>query len=92
MSAEAFSRDLPEVVTLDDLAVMNDVDQHGHRYEMSPEGARAGIPRYWVADRDAATTVTLYRLRDEAGYQATDKLALAWLLQTSPADHLPSVA
>ncbi|MBE1484885.1 Uma2 family endonuclease [Plantactinospora soyae] len=39
MSAEAFGRQLSAVVTLDDLAAMNAADQHGHRYELSPEGA-----------------------------------------------------
>ncbi|MEV6343550.1 hypothetical protein [Actinoplanes sp. NPDC051851] len=33
MSAEPFSSSLPAVVTLDDVAVMNDADRHGHRYE-----------------------------------------------------------
>ena len=39
MSAEAFGRDFPAVVTLDDLAAMNAADRHGHRFELSPEGA-----------------------------------------------------
>ena len=38
MSVEAYGR-LPAVVTLDDLAAMNIADQHGHRFELSPEGA-----------------------------------------------------
>ncbi|MEQ4301235.1 Uma2 family endonuclease [Plantactinospora sp. B6F1] len=44
MSAEAFGRALPAVVTLDDLAAMNAADQHGHRYELSPEGALSIMP------------------------------------------------
>ncbi|GIG89430.1 Uma2 family endonuclease [Plantactinospora endophytica] len=44
MSAEAFGRHLPAVVTLDDLAAMIAADQHGHRYELSPEGALSIMP------------------------------------------------
>ena len=44
MSAEAFSRHMPAIVTLDDLTVMNSSDQHGHRYELSPEGALSVMP------------------------------------------------
>src|SRR6185436_976403 len=54
------------------------------------EYARAGIPRYWVVDRDTANTVTLYRLTATDGYESVAKLPLAWLLQSSPDDHLPS--
>jgi Uma2 family endonuclease len=188
MTAEAFARHLPVVVTLDDLAAMNDADQHGHRYELSPEGvlwvmplpdsehaaiasrlliwlamagwpaeqllqavgiripgpegdggripdltvwsksqprtvwlrivdlllviellvieivspsseaidevvkrreyARAGIPQYWVVDRDPAQTVSMYELGHDATYVERAKMPLAWLLNTSPADHL----
>lgn len=35
---------MPAVLTLDDLAVMNDVDRQGHRYEMSPEGVLSVMP------------------------------------------------
>ncbi|MEV4753608.1 Uma2 family endonuclease [Micromonospora sp. NPDC049559] len=52
------------------------------------EYASAGIPQYWVVDRDGAQTVTLYRLDDQGGYDERAKMPLAWLLQTSPADHL----
>jgi Uma2 family endonuclease len=51
------------------------------------EYARAGIPRYWVVDRDAAQTVTLYRLDTDREYEVAAKMPLAWLLQTAPADH-----
>ncbi len=54
------------------------------------EYARAGIPRYWVVDRDTANTVTLHRLTAAGDYETTTKLPLAWLLQTSPDDHLPT--
>jgi Uma2 family endonuclease len=182
MSAEAFGRDFPAVVTLDDLAAMNTADRHGHRFELSPEGAlsvmppadsehaaiasrlfawlvlagwpadqilqavgvklpgpagdggripdltvwsapqprsvwlpltdmllaveivspgsaamdevvkvreyaAAGIPRYWMVERDAAQTVTLYVLGPDHTYEVAAKMPLAWLLQTKPADH-----
>lgn len=182
MSAEAFAKAFPAVVTLDGLAAMNAADRYGHRYELSPERAlsvmpppdsehaaiasrlfawllfagwapdqvlqavgiripgpdgdggripdltlwsrtqahgvwlsvaelllvveivspgsqamdevvkrgeyaRAGIPRYWVVDRDAVQTVTLHALGPDGGYQTAAKMPLAWLLQTKPADH-----
>jgi Uma2 family endonuclease len=181
MSVEAYGK-LPAVITLDDLAAMNVADQHGHRFELSPEGAlsvmpppdsehaaiasrlfawlilagwpadqllqavgvkiagpdglggripdltvwsgpqprsvwlpitdlllvveivspgsavidqvvklreygRAGIPRYWLIDRDAAQTVTLHVLGADKTYEVAAKMPLAWLLQTAPADH-----
>jgi Uma2 family endonuclease len=52
------------------------------------EYARARIPRYWIVDRDPANTVTLHRLDHTGEYVVTTKLPLAWLLNTSPADHL----
>jgi Uma2 family endonuclease len=52
------------------------------------EYARAGIPRYWVVDRDASQTVTLYRISQAGEYEVATKLPLAWLLNTTPADHL----
>ncbi len=183
MSAETVGRHMPSVVTLDDLAAMIAADEHGHRYEISPEGAlsvmpppdsehaaiasrllvwlamagwpaeqvlqaagvripgpagdggripdltlwarpqprsvwlavadlllvieiispgseamdemikrreyaRAGIPRYWVVDRDASQTVTLYRLQRNGEYTVTTKVPLSWLLNTAPQDHL----
>jgi Uma2 family endonuclease len=48
------------------------------------EDALAGIPHYWVVDRDDALTVTLYQLT----YAERAKMPLAWLLQTQPGDHL----
>jgi Uma2 family endonuclease len=44
MSVEAIARHMPAVLTLDDLAVMNEVDTYGHRYEMSPERALSVMP------------------------------------------------
>lgn len=182
MSAQAFGRYLPAVVTLEDLAAMNAADPYGRRYELSPEGAlsviplpdsehaaiasrlfawlvlagwpadqllqvvgvripgpdgdggripdltvwarpqprsvwlsltdlllvveivspgsaamdevvklreyaEAGIPRYWMVERDAAQTVTLYVLGADKAYEVAVKMPLAWLLQTAPADH-----
>lgn len=182
MSAEAFGRHLPAVVTLDDLEAMNAADPFGHRFELSPEGAlsvmppadsehaaiasrilvwlamagwpadqilqavgvkipgptgdggripdltvwsapqprsvwlalsdlllaveivspgsaatdevvklreyaQAGIPRYWMVERDPAQTVTLYALGSDGAYEMAAKMPLAWLLRTDPADH-----
>jgi Uma2 family endonuclease len=182
MSAEAFGRYFPAVVTLDDLAAMNAADRFGHRYELSPEGAlsvmppadsehaaiasrlfawlvlagwpaeqllqavgvripgldgdggriadltvwarpqprsvwlaladlllvveivspgsaamdevvklreyaAAGIPRYWLVERDTAQTVTMHVLGADNIYELAAKMPLAWLLQTAPADH-----
>jgi Uma2 family endonuclease len=52
------------------------------------EYARAGVPRYWVVDRDANQTVTLHHLGQSGEYKATTKLPLARLLNTAVADHL----
>ncbi|SDT57928.1 Uma2 family endonuclease [Actinoplanes derwentensis] len=51
------------------------------------EYAAAGIPRYWLVERDTAQTVTLYSLEEDGTYDVTTKMPLAWLLQTQPADH-----
>jgi Uma2 family endonuclease len=187
MSAEPVGKHMPAVITLDDLVAMLAADAHGHRYELSPEGAlsvmpppdsehaviasrllvwlamagwpaeqllqvagvripgrdgdggripdltvwarpqprsvwltladlllvveivspgseamdevvklreyaRAAIPRYWMVERDTAQTVTLYALNADRTYEVAAKMPLAWLLQTSPSDHLPSPA
>jgi Uma2 family endonuclease len=52
------------------------------------EYASAGIPQYWVINRDAAQTVILYRLGPDGGYAERAKMPLAWLLQTAPAEHI----
>jgi len=79
-------------LTLDDLLLVVEIVSPGteamddmvkHR-----EYARAGIPRYWVVDQDTAQTVTLHRLGSGGTYTEQAKLPLAWLLNTSPADHL----
>ncbi|MBF9130357.1 Uma2 family endonuclease [Plantactinospora sp. S1510] len=51
------------------------------------EYERAGIPRYWMVERDVAQTVTLYVLSTDKTYQVAAKMPLAWLLHTAPADH-----
>jgi Uma2 family endonuclease len=50
--------------------------------------ASASIPQYWVVNRDGAQTVTLYRLSPDSLYKERAKMPLAWLLQTTPADHI----
>jgi Uma2 family endonuclease len=52
------------------------------------EYARAGIPRYWVVDRDPAQTVTLYQLGSDGHYTEHVKMPLDWLLNTPAAEHL----
>ena len=52
------------------------------------EYAKAGIPHYWIVDRDAPQTVTLHRLSGSGQYEVATKVPLAWLLNTAPADHL----
>jgi Uma2 family endonuclease len=52
------------------------------------EYAAAGIPRYWVVERDSAQTVTLHVLAEPGTYREEARMPLAWLLQTSPTDHL----
>lgn len=182
MSAAAVGAHMPSVITVDDLAAMNDADPFGHRYETSPEGvlsvmpppdlqhariasrlmawllaagweadqvlqgaglrvggatgdggripdlsvcstvrsggwldvsdlvvvveivspasesmdaetkrreyASAGIPRYWLVERDEAHTVTLFRLMPSGAYDIAARVPLAWLLRTDPAEHL----
>ncbi|WP_089157942.1 Uma2 family endonuclease [Micromonospora sp. NBS 11-29] len=52
------------------------------------EYASAGIPRYWVVERDTPQTVTLHELTGDGRYAEHARMPLAWLLQTTPADHL----
>jgi Uma2 family endonuclease len=52
------------------------------------EYAQAGIPRYWVVDRDPAQTVTLYQLGSDGHYTEHVKMPLDWLLNTPAAEHL----
>jgi Uma2 family endonuclease len=50
------------------------------------EYAAAGVPQYWVVDRDQARTVTVYRL-DGAHYVVRAMMPLAWVLTMTPSDH-----
>ncbi|MFI7605855.1 Uma2 family endonuclease [Micromonospora sp. NPDC049366] len=50
------------------------------------EYAAAGIPQYWVVDRDTAQTVTLHRLNG-GEYVARATLPLAWVLNTGLEEH-----
>ncbi|NJP32880.1 Uma2 family endonuclease [Micromonospora thermarum] len=52
------------------------------------EYAAAGIPRYWMVDRDSGQTVTLYRLSERGHYEEQARMPLSWLLQTAPGEHL----
>jgi Uma2 family endonuclease len=53
------------------------------------EYARAGIPRYWLVNRDAGNTVTMWTLDNGLYRQAgSSSQPLAWLLNTDPKDHL----
>jgi Uma2 family endonuclease len=51
------------------------------------EYAHAGIPHYWLVERDVAQTVTLHVLGADKIYEVAAKMPLAWLLQTAPTDH-----
>jgi Uma2 family endonuclease len=50
------------------------------------EYAAAGIPQYWMVDQEAPQTVTMHRL-DGDRYDIQATMPLAWLLNTSPAEH-----
>lgn len=53
------------------------------------EYARAGIPRYWIVDRDAANTVTMWHLTSGAYVAALPSpQPLAWVLNSDPAQHI----
>jgi Uma2 family endonuclease len=52
------------------------------------EYASAGIPQYWVVDRDDAQTATSYQLSSDATYTERAKMPLVWLLQTDRATTL----
>jgi Uma2 family endonuclease len=54
------------------------------------EYAAAGIPQYWTIARDAAQTVTMHLLGPGGSYAIEAQMPLAWLLQSSPKDHLPA--
>nr|WP_232625020.1 Uma2 family endonuclease [Micromonospora sagamiensis] len=51
------------------------------------EYAAAGIPQYWVVDQDQAQTVTMHHLDSSDQYAVRATMPLAWVLNTSPAEH-----
>jgi Uma2 family endonuclease len=53
------------------------------------EYARAGIPLYWIVNKDAGNAVTMWRL-ESSGYREAlpSPQPLAWLLNTTPEQHL----
>jgi Uma2 family endonuclease len=79
-------------LTLDDLLLVVEIVSPGSEavdeVVKLREYARAGIPRYWMVERDAAQTVTLHALGPDNAYEVSAKMPLAWLLRTPPADHL----
>ena|SRR5256885_185777 len=99
--AERGAVQVPFDLTLDDVAELNEIDELGRRFELSPEGvlsimpppskrdeyAAAGIRRYWMVGQDPANTVTMLDL-DTDGYRQVAAHPLAWLLNTDPADYL----
>jgi Uma2 family endonuclease len=44
------------------------------------EYAAAGVPRYWIVDRDKANTVQMYRLSDGGYEPEREPQSLGWLL------------
>lgn len=89
-----WSRAQPDAVWLspDDLLLVIEIVSRGSesidQVAKVGEYAAAGIPQYWTVARDAANTVTLYRLSSDGGYVTAASMPLAWLLQTSPSEHL----
>ncbi len=60
MSAETFSAQLPTYLTLADVAAMADVDQRGHRFELSPEGILSVMPPPGVEHALIATQLLVW--------------------------------
>lgn len=80
---------MPMVATLDDLTAMRILTPTAG----SAAGSRTSscgasrIPRYWTVARDANQAVTMYRLAGD-GYEILATTPLAWVLNSSPDDHL----
>jgi Uma2 family endonuclease len=52
------------------------------------EYAAAGIPQYWMVAPDPVNTVTIFQLGAAHLYRSAAQVPLAWLLETSPDEHL----
>ncbi|HET8684105.1 MAG TPA: Uma2 family endonuclease [Micromonosporaceae bacterium] len=50
------------------------------------EYAAAGVPRYWVVDRDKGNTVQMYQLGSDGYADEREPQALTWLLNASVPD------
>jgi len=93
-----WSRPQPRAVWLDvaDLLLVIEIVSRGSeaidQVTKVAEYAASGIPQYWTVARDTAQTVTLHRLGSDGSYGTAAQMPFAWLLQTSPADHLSSPA
>lgn len=78
-------------VPVTDLLLVIEIVSHGSeaidQVIKRDEYQSAGIPHYWLVDRDAGQTVTLFRLADDK-YQVVRTMPLAWLLNGAPADYL----
>jgi Uma2 family endonuclease len=89
-----WSRPQPDVVWIglaDLLLVVEIVSPGSERTDQMvkvQEYAQAGIPRYWVVERDTAQTVTMYTLGPNNAYEWAAKMPLALLLDTKPTDYL----
>jgi Uma2 family endonuclease len=52
------------------------------------EYASADIPQYWMVAQDVVNTVTIFQLGADHLYRTVAQVPLAWLLETSPDEHL----
>ena len=87
MGAEAVGRYMPSILVIEIVSRGSEaIDQ----VTKVAEYAASGIPQYSTVARDTAQTVTLHRLGSDGSYATAAQMPLAWLLQTSPADHLSS--
>src|SRR3954447_17239350 len=82
MSAESVGMHMPSVVTLDDLPAMIAADPHGHRYEISPEGALSVLPP--PDSKHAAIASRLFAWLILAGWPAEQVLQAAGIRIPGP--------
>ena len=77
-------------LSVDDVQLVVEIISPGSegmdRVTKRTEYAAAGLPQYWTVDQDAAQTVTMLRLENDH-YVVQASMPLAWVLNTSPADH-----